>query len=147
MTPSRSKQAAPLAAGHPAGGGGAAPAATGAGQLFPRYVAAPEGTSGDRPAVAGLDGGAECRTSLMDRETHGLVADITNNAPTNGSYHVQFQSWDRDFHDVHHDAFLVQSTASGARAQSSPFTIYPRQYLTNVSNDATTSLYKEKHTM
>jgi len=74
----------------------------------------------------------------------GRVAEITNNAPTNGSYHVHFAVRENS-HDIQHDAFLVLSTASGARAQSSLFTIYPKQYITNVSIDATTTtLYKGK---
>jgi len=61
-----------------------------------------------------------------------------HHAPTNGSYHFGFEFVASEPVD---DAYFVLSTASGARAQSSSFSIYPRQSLSIMSVGATT-LYK-----
>ena len=68
----------------------------------------------------------------------GFIATITDNAPTNGSY--QFEVVASHFSKID-DAFFVLSTSSGARAQSSSFSLYPQQSLSNMSVGATT-LYK-----
>ena len=59
----------------------------------------------------------------------GLLSQITDNAPTNGSYRFGFE-----YVGIPADkAFLVLSSASGARAESSRFSILPPQHLSDVS--------------
>jgi hypothetical protein len=59
----------------------------------------------------------------------GFLLQITDSAPTNGSYRFEYVG-----NVQGEEAFLVLSSASGgARAESSRFSLYPRQHLSDVS--------------